>query len=384
MLRNGMIQTSLVKFLSGASQHTIVKINGGGWFISLVITIVYGLTGLLLLGLPVSDGGWLLFIRYGSLALLSSLPYNYSLWLLQVDFQFNRILYLRLINQSVYVALLGYQFFRHSHSLNQILLAFIAANLIPGLFSLFSGWCRIGDLFHTDRKSVASLFHFGKYSMGTSIGANLLRSSDTFLIQAFMGPGFVALYTAPQKMMEVIEIPLRSFAATAIPQMAGYVNKKEDPKVVEIFEKYTGGISLILFPVIAGTFIFSDIIMRVLGGLQYAGTGSTLRIFMLYSLLMPLDRFLGISLDIVNKPALNFLKVFFMLVINVLGDLAAIYWFHSINYVALSSLLTFITGIALGSLFLKKSLAFTFRGILDRGLELLTTYYKKMTLNKPG
>lgn len=384
MLRNGMIQTSLVKFLSGAGADDSVKINGGGWFISIAITLIYGLAGLLLLGMHVKDGGWELFIRYGALALLSSLPYNYSLWLLQVDFQFNRILILRLINQSVYVVLLGILLSRHVHSLNLILCSFIAANLIPGMYSLISGWCRVGDILHTNRTSILSLFHFGKYSMGTSIGANLLRSSDTFLIQAFMGPVFVALYTAPQKMMEVIEIPLRSFAATAIPLMAGYVNRKEAPKVAETFEKYTGGISLILLPVIAGTFVLADLIMRILGGPQYAGTGSTLRIFMVYSLLMPLDRFLGISLDMVNKPALNFLKVGIMLIVNILGDLAAIYWFHSINFVALSSLLTFMAGITLGSLFLKRYVSFSFRGIFQRGLELVFIYYRKLALNKAG
>jgi len=251
------------------------------------------------------------------------------------------------------------------------------ANLIPGLLAVFSGWCHLADIFRTDKLSLLKIFHFGKFSMGTSVGANLLKSSDTFIIQAMLGPAYVALYTAPQKMLELVEIPLRSFSATAIPLMAGYTNNKQKDKVAQVFEKYTGGISLMLVPFVVLCILFSDFIMRILGGHAYASTGQTLRIFMVYALLMPLDRFLGISLDIVNKPALNFYKVLIMLIVNIAGDFAAIKFFHSINIVALSSLLTFGAGVIIGRIFLLRYLNFTFRGILTSGRELVAG-----TLNK--
>lgn len=53
--------------------------------------------------------------------------------------------------------------------------------------------------------------------MGTMVGANLLRSSDTFLIGAFLGGEAVAIFNIPLKLFELVEIPLRSFAATALP-----------------------------------------------------------------------------------------------------------------------------------------------------------------------
>ena len=378
MLRNGMIQTSLVKFLAGSAPENAIKINGAGWFISLVFSFIYILTGLILISFNINDTGWLLFIRYGAISLLFSLPYNYTIWLLQVDFQFNKILILRLLNQGSFVILLLLQIILRHSSLKIILGSFIIANLIPGLISFFLGWSRFTDLFHTSKETILTLFHYGKYSMGTSVGSNLLKSSDTFIIQALMGPYFVALYTAPQKMLEIIEIPLRSFAATAIPLMAGYANKNDKPQVSMVFEKYTGGISLMIIPFLLACILFASLIMRILGGNAFAGTGSTLQIFMVYALLMPLDRFLGISLDILNKPALNFIKVMFMLGVNIAGDLIAIRYFHSINIVALSSLLTFISGIIIGRLFLKKYLNFTTIGIFRRGIDLVKEYFGKM------
>lgn len=378
MLRNGMIQTSLVKFLAGSTPENTRKINGAGWFISLIFSCIYILTGLILISFHINDTGWLLFTRYGAISLLFSLPYNYTVWLLQVDFQFDRILILRLFNQGSFVMLLLAQLIFHHSSLKFILCSFIIGNLIPGLISFFLGWSRFTDLFHTSKETILAMFHYGKYSMGTSVGSNLLKSSDTFIIQALMGPYFVALYTAPQKMLEIIEIPLRSFTATAIPLMAGYANKNDKPAVSVVFEKYTGGISLMIIPFLFTCILFASFIMKILGGNAFAGTGSTLQIFMVYALLMPLDRFLGISLDIMNKPALNFIKVMFMLAVNIAGDLIAIKYFHSINIVALSSLFTFMSGIFIGRFFLKKYLNFTFSGIFRRGVDLLKEYFGKL------
>lgn len=377
MLRNGMIQTSLVKFLAGASTEKSRSINGAGWSISFLFTALYLLSGLLVLIFNIHDAGWALFVKFGAFALLCSLPYNYAVWLLQVDFQFNRILMLRLLNQGTYVILLGAQLILHKNNLTYILGSFLCANLLPGLISLMLGWSRIADIFQTSRTSMAEIFHYGKYSMGTSVGSNLLKSSDTFIIQALMGPYFVALYTAPQKMLEIIEIPLRSFSATAIPLMAGFANKNQHKQVSTIFEKYTGGISLMIIPFLLFCILFASFIMRILGGPAYAVSGPTLQIFMVYALLMPLDRFLGISLDIMNKPALNFLKVMIMLAVNILGDLIAIKYFHSINIVALSSLLTFLSGIIIGRFLLQKYLNFTFAGILQKGSDLVKEYLGK-------
>jgi len=378
MLRNGMIQTSLVKFLAGSTLENARKINGAGWFISLVFSFIYLLTGLILIDLHINDTGWFLFVRYGALSLLCSLPYNYTVWFLQVDFQFNRILILRLLNQGSFVILLLIQVILHHSNLSLILSSFILATLIPGLISFVMGWSRFTDLFHTSKETIRNMFHYGKYSMGTSVGSNLLKSSDTFIIRALMGPYFVALYTAPQKMLEIIEIPLRSFAATAIPLMAGYANKNDKQQVSTVFEKYTGGISLMLIPFLISCIVFATFIMRILGGNAFAGTGSTLQIFMVYALLMPVDRFLGISLDIMNKPALNFIKIMIMLGVNIAGDVIAIKYFHSINLVALSSLLTFFSGIIIGRFFLKKYLDVTFSGIFSRGIDLLAEYFYKL------
>jgi O-antigen/teichoic acid export membrane protein len=78
------------------------------------------------------------------------------------------------------------------------------------------------------------------------------------------------------------------------------------------------------------------------------------RILSVYGLLLPIDRMTGISLDSLNKPNINALKVFIMVLTNILGDFIAIYLFESIEMVALSTLVFTIVGIGVGWYFLDK------------------------------
>jgi Na+-driven multidrug efflux pump len=74
---------------------------------------------------------------------------------------------------------------------------------------------------------------------------------------------------------------------------------------------------------------------------------------MSFAMFYPLDRFLGVTLDIIHQPKINFYKVLVMLVTNVTFDFIGIHFFHNINGVALGSLFTFLSGVFFGYYWLK-------------------------------
>jgi Na+-driven multidrug efflux pump len=82
---------------------------------------------------------------------------------------------------------------------------------------------------------------------------------------------------------------------------------------------------------------------------------------------MPLDRFFGITLDILNKPHLNMMKVFLMLTVNIIADFAGIAIFHNLYGVAIASLFTYYTGLIFGYIQLKKHLNFKLHDVLVVG-----------------
>ncbi|MEO7766233.1 MAG: polysaccharide biosynthesis C-terminal domain-containing protein, partial [Ferruginibacter sp.] len=81
----------------------------------------------------------------------------------------------------------------------------------------------------------------------------------------------------------------------------------------------------------------------------------------------PIDRFLGVTLDIIHKPKINFFKVLIMLATNVVFDFTGIYLFGNINGVALATLFTFLSGVFFGYYWLRKYLDFTIPGIFKTG-----------------
>jgi len=171
------------------------------------------------------------------------------------------------------------------------------------------------------------------------------------------------------RLMEVIEIPLRSFLATGMPAMSEAFNRNKKDEVVHIMQKYAGMLTLALFPVSLFAILFADIAVGLLGGAQYQGTDavSVYRIFMCFAMFYPIDRFLGVTLDIIHKPKINFIKVLVMLATNVVFDFAGIYLFGNINGVALATLFTFLSGALFGYYWLKKYLNFTMAGIFKTG-----------------
>jgi len=213
--------------------------------------------------------------------------------------------------------------------------------------------------------------HFGKYSVATSISSYLLRASDIYIIKFMFGnSSIVGIYYLPQRLMEVIEIPLRSFIATAYPAMAAAVQRNDKQYMTHVMKKYAGILTVLLIPVSVVAFVAADMVIKIVGGATFVQSeaANVFRIFMSFAILLPVDRFFGITLDILNKPHINMIKVTMMLAVNIVGDFVGIYLTHNLYGVALSSIFTFLTGIIYGYWVLKRNLHFKLRDIFKLGL----------------
>lgn len=380
LLRTGFLQTPLIKFIAGADERTQKEIIGSGWVFAFILTAAMSLLcslATLILSHFYTDSTFLSLFKWMGLFIIISLPYNFASWNLQSEMKFENILVIRLISLGGFVIfLLGNL---HFHlGLNYILYAYIIIHTCTSVFCVFKGWCRL-DCIKVARKDTAGkIIGFGKYSMGTMIGANLLRSSDTLIIGSLMGAQFVAAYNVATKVFELIEIPLRSVAAIALPNLARYVNQQDHTGLRSFFEKSSGMVTFLLLPIIAGCFVFAEPLVVFLGGAEYADSAVILRIFALFAILLPIDRYCGITLDVLNKPLLNFQKVILMLIVNVAGDLIVIHLFGQLWTIAVVSVFTFSTGVIFGGFFLKKIHNFSVRSVIISGFAESKTYAMKM------
>jgi O-antigen/teichoic acid export membrane protein len=123
-----------------------------------------------------------------------------------------------------------------------------------------------------------------------------------------------------------------------------------------------------------------------LGGQQYAGTNAAiganaatiLRIFSIYGLLLPLDRMTGVGLDSVNRPEKNLIKVLFMVTANVIGDVVAIFLFHSLELVAVATVMFTLLGILLGYYYMNKEVPLHLKSIFTEGFRFYHSGYQRI------
>lgn len=415
MLRFGITNTAIIRFLAGAKGVEKEQLIGSNWVIGLIVSVIISalilVTRAIFPELASTSGYRLFFIWYPLLAFLN-LPFNIALSVLQANQDFTKVLMIRLLQTGLFVVFLLVNLIFLKFSIGKIMYAYLAIQLLTSLFTIAKKWDGIIHITKSTRKTRKTLLNFGKYTTGTLIGSNLLKSSDTFILgmSSFMGTTGVALYSVPLKLTEIIEIPIRSFMATAYPMLskASIENNMSDFK--KIYYTYAGAITYLLIPVAIIALIFAEEFVIILGGHQYIHTADIFRVFALYGLLLPIDRFTGVALDSLNRPKKNFYKVVWMAIANIIGDTLMIFvvlkyvlgisllalifrtgtdfdnlftvgaqfsFYFTLQGVALVTILMTIVGMLVGYSYLRKEIDVNIRNIFIEGYEFYRSFFSK-------
>ncbi len=375
MFRAGLIRSALVKFSAKDTKNESIA---SSWIIALIISILIASILMLantLFEKQITRHHFDIFFTWYPLLVFCNLPFFISTWYMQAKYKFLPIFLLRLCIVLPYLSISIYGYYK-GLNIDILVRAYIAWNILASIVAILIGWSGIKYIFTASRMTIKRQLNFGKYSLGTVIGTNLLKSSDTFIINIMMGSTFVAFYNIPYRIIELVEVPVRSFGATLFPKMAKNSSNKD--RAAYIFNYYVSLVTLILVPVYIFCFIFSDELVLILGGEKYLPYASLFKIFILYALLLPLDRYLGIALDSLNCPKYNMIKIFLMVVFNILGDIIVITYFKSIYAVAMITIGTISVGILFGMFRLKKEIKTSIALILRTGLEFIKHKIQKI------
>jgi len=393
-VRSGFLTTAFIKFYAGAQKERADDVMGSTWFIGLAITGICILLNLLaLIALPfITDESTKVLIRWFGVTFLCMLPYFIATCVVQADQRFDRLLFIRFITQLIFGGSVVVLIIIKKANLQGVVLANLASALVTSIICIALGFTHIAKLAKRTRATIWEMFHFGKYSVGTSLSARLFNTGDVFIIIAMLGPAAVAVYSLGQKFMELVEIPLRSFAATAMPSLSSAYNRDNKDEVIFIYKKYAGMTTWMLVPACIVAVLLADVLIGLVGGGQYAGTtvgiqaANVYRLYMTFAWLYPADRFLALTLDVINKPQVNFYKILVMVAANIVGDFTGILIFGNVYGVAVSTFLPILIGTIIGYRALIKYRPFKFIDVYRLGyvelLWVLKPYWKKLTRSK--
>ena len=379
-IRNGFLGTATVKFLAGTEPERAATVSGSIWILAGIVTGVILLLNLLFyLFVGHTDNEQLaLTIKWLGLTYASSLPFGVVFWILQANEDYAKILWLRLVNSGSMILSFAVLIVLHKMTLEAALLYNFLTNCLTSFVALLWGVGRIQNVFRSTRKCLWEITHFGKFSLATSLSSTLLRNTDAFIINSMLGSAVFAIYSLPVKLMEIIEIPLRSFAATGMSSMAAAFNSNDMEQVAYTLKKYSGMLTILFIPAFIFAFLFADVAVVLLGGSHFSGTSAAniYRLFMFFAIMYPIDRFNGVTLDIIHKPKANFYKVLLMLGVNALADYVGVMATGNIYGIILGVFFTNITGVVFGYMVLSKYIKYSIPGILATGYKETLLFIK--------
>ncbi|MFT5250070.1 MAG: O-antigen/teichoic acid export membrane protein [bacterium] len=394
MFRFGITNTGLIRFLSGADEDSRIKLIGSNALIGLGATVLIAIILVFCYSFfndAISNSGYNLFFKWYPLLAFLNLPWNNALVVLQADQKYDKILIIKSINSGLFFLVILVHFFFIEMGLNELVIALLIINAFTSFITVILGWDGTKLITKASSETNKILLDFGKYTTFTLIGTNFLISADTVIISLSpMGSAAVALYSIPLKLTELLQIPLRSFVATAFPKMSKASVQGNIKELKDLFYTYSGTLTYLFVAMSLFIFVFAEYLVLILSGEQYLRvdplTGfnvvDIVRVFSIYGLLLPIDRMTGIGLDSINKPKINAIKVFVMVAANIIGDLIAIFVFKSLLLVAVASIFFTLIGIWMGMYFLNKELTLSYKEIFSSGINFYKTLFNKVTNNR--
>lgn len=381
MLKAGLVKTAYIKFASGKKESERSRYLSASWVLSLM---AFGIIILLSVFIYIAFGGESevidYFCIYYPIYSLVSLPFYYHLWTAQVILSFKEITKHRSMNvlMMLGVALLSFLGDAEWFDYKVLVKLHVSTFFISSVWvSIKTGW-KFFNLSAFVNSDLKKYWDFSRFHILAFLGSNLLRSSDVFLLAYFKSPVLVALYSIPLRLLEVIEMPLKSAVQVAFPVLSKSHNSGNVLDFKRKLSSYTGVLTLLYVPFMLVLFFLSPVLIQIVGGESYEESISVFQIFVLFGLFLPFDRMTGISLDALGMPKLNFIKVLLMASVNIAGNLVAILLFDSLDLVALATVLNVLTGSVFGYYFLKKHIGFDWRMIFSQTNQVIRSSQKKV------
>jgi O-antigen/teichoic acid export membrane protein len=369
--RSGFLNTAFIKFYAGASELRRAEVIGSAWFVAGCITGILLLINML--GYPflsyITNPAMAFFFEWFGVIYVASLPSFMASCVVQAEQRFDHLLYIRFSSQGLFILFVFLLALTGTASLQKIIYAYLISAVLASIFTVAMGWAKIYTIKNRSAACIKELYNFGKYSVGTTLSANLFGTSNTMIINFMLGPSALAVYNLGQRLMEIVEIPLRSFVATGMPELSAAYNAGDKKQVIYTMKKYIGLISLALVPACLSGVALADVAIHLIGGSKYTGSeaANIMRILMLFALFYPLDRFFALTLDVIHQPQLNFIKVLIMLAVSVTASFLGIYLTNSIYGVAIGGLTPILTGIGISYWGLKRYYPFSIPSIYKVG-----------------
>ena len=322
MARNGMLMTATIKFIAGAKSEEEKR-----QLIATTLAMNLIMTGILIAILasiaPFLSNIWespeltpMLWL-FGFSFIFSSLQMHFNC-IEQAYLNFKGSVFTQIMYNGLFFLVVLYHYINDGEvTLMELIYANMLANVLATVPSVYYVRKRIEFKAFINFAWAKKIFHFGKYSMGTSINAILSDTIDQMMIAGLLSASNAGVFNVASRISTLANIPTNAMASILFPQGAKRL-EEEGPHVLKyLYEKSVGTLMAMMVPAVIFMYATSNYLIDFIAGDKYEESLPLLKITLFYCLFMPFSRQMGTILDSIGKTRLNFIMVFSSGVCNV-------------------------------------------------------------------
>jgi lipopolysaccharide exporter len=363
ILRDGLIKSALIKFLSGSKEEDKPKIMTAALHINIAISafcvlliFIFGNLLSVLLNAPELTT---LFYLFSLVYILNGFLTQYNC-IEQANLKFKGVFVSNTTFQAIYFAFVFYCFvFKIHMDLYQLVIVQIIGSIASALLAYLYTKQYLKFAKGIFMEWVKSMFNYSKYSFGTSLSSILSGTVDQWMLGNMINPAASGVFNVAVKIVNLIDIPTSAVANIVFPQSALRMQTEGKEAIKYLYEKSVGTILAILIPGLIFIYVFPELILYILAGDKYTNAVELLRVTLFYCLLIPFGRQFGTILDSIGKTK----TTFYIVVVTASTNLILNYFFiKSIGLIgaAYATLISNIIGFIIAQVILRKELGVKF------------------------
>lgn len=358
IVRSGLVQNALIKFLPAAAEDEKPKIISASLTISGLLTIFCII--LIFLFSPFLASSWgaseiiPMFYLYTIIFAVIGLVTQFNC-IEQANLRFKGVFITNTIRQFSFFAFLLFCFVS---KFQPKLIYLVYVQIFSAFSGLIASWVYVKPYitisYKIYRDWINKLFNYGKYGFGTSVSSILSGTIDQWMLGSMLSPVAAGEFNIAVRITNLIDIPTTAVATIVFPQSARRIETEGKEAIKYLYEKSVGTILALLIPGVVFLYFFSGYVIGFLAP-KYQSSVPLLHITLLYCLLIPYGRQFGTILDSIGRPKTTFYIVMFTASLNLTLNYIFISRWGVIG-AAYATLVSNVIGFVIAQRILKKEL----------------------------
>ena len=310
-----------------------------------------------------------LMLLYVIILITGSLCFDFVQWHTLASKDFTKNTQIILIQSGLNLLLLAFVAVYDSLNLRWVVIITLISKVVTTVLYLGAFRSFVAARAKVLSEVSRSIIGFGKHTAATLLGSQAMRLTDVTLLNWMAGPVMVALLAVPDKLVQVVAIPIRSINRAYYPKASMLHSVGNDDGWKKEFSMTLTIVLLLCFGISLFVMVLAEPLVILIGGTEFAHAAGILRLYILVICVNSVATLLGVSMESVGRPKVNSTLLMILVPVNLVADYLALRMFPRPEAVILVTLLTACIGLIWLYTEIKRCTSFTFKDYISHGFK---------------